>query len=81
MRIVCLIDLIPEEDGSFSAVVLNLPGTGSCGATEEEAMENVKEAILGVIESYKADGREVPWREGCLLSEGKMRTISIRGDT
>ncbi len=29
--------LIPEEQGGYSAIVLNLPGAGSCGDSEEEA--------------------------------------------
>jgi len=59
----CHICLIPEEDGSFSAIVLNLPGAGSCGSTEEEAVQNVREAILGVIESHAAANEEIPWRD------------------
>ena len=54
--------LVQEDDGSFSAIVLNLPGTGSCGNTEEEALKNVREAILGVIESHVEAGEEIPWR-------------------
>ena len=53
--------LIREEDGTYSAVVLNLPGAGSCGPTEDDAVENAKEAVLGVIESHKAAGEDVPW--------------------
>ena len=57
--------LLPEEDGSWSAVVLNLPGIGSCGSTEDEAMENVKEAIHGALEAY--DGVEIPWKDNATL--------------
>jgi predicted RNase H-like HicB family nuclease len=57
----CHVCLIPEEDGAWSAVVLNLPGAGSCGKSEEEALSNVREAILGVIQSYLADGEKIPW--------------------
>lgn len=53
--------VVKEEDGAFSAIVLNLPGAGSCGPTEKEAIENAKEAVLGVIESHRAAGEEVPW--------------------
>jgi predicted RNase H-like HicB family nuclease len=59
----CHICLIPEEDGSFSAIVLNLSGAGSCGDTEEEALKNVREAVLGVIESYTDAGDEIPWED------------------
>jgi predicted RNase H-like HicB family nuclease len=57
----CHVCLIPEDDGSYSAIVLNLPGCGSCGTTEKEAIENVHEAVLGVIESHIEAGEEVPW--------------------
>jgi predicted RNase H-like HicB family nuclease len=59
----CHVGLIREDDGSFSAIVLNLPGAGSCGDTEEEALQNVREAVLGVIESHLDAGEEVPWTD------------------
>jgi predicted RNase H-like HicB family nuclease len=59
----CHVCLIREDDGRFSAIVLNLPGAGSCGGTEEEALENVREAVLGVIESHIAAGEGIPWRD------------------
>lgn len=57
----CHIALMREADGSFSAIVLNLPGAGSCGDTEEDAIAGAGEAVIGVTESYAADGQEVPW--------------------
>lgn len=57
----CLIAMVREEDGTFSALVLNLPGTGSCGSTEVEALKNVREAILGTIESHVEAGEKIPW--------------------
>jgi predicted RNase H-like HicB family nuclease len=59
----CHVRLVKEDDGTFSAIVLNLPGAGSCGDTEEEAILNVREAVCGVIGSYEADGEPVPWRD------------------
>jgi predicted RNase H-like HicB family nuclease len=59
----CHICLIQEDDGTFSAVVLNLPGTGSCGDTEEESLRNVKEAIEGTIASHRAVGEKIPWTD------------------
>jgi antitoxin HicB len=55
--------IIPEEDGRYSAVALNLPGSGSCGDTKAEAIENAKEAVKGVLESYKGSGEPIPWKE------------------
>jgi predicted RNase H-like HicB family nuclease len=59
----CHICLIPEEDGEFSALVLNLPGAGSCGPTEAEAIQNVEESIRGLIEVYKDYGDPIPWKD------------------
>jgi predicted RNase H-like HicB family nuclease len=57
--------LLQEEDGSWSAVVLNLPGIGSCGPTGEEAMNNAIDAIHGALEAY--DGEEIPWKDNTTL--------------
>jgi predicted RNase H-like HicB family nuclease len=57
----CHVCLTRDEDGTFSAIVLNLPGCGSCGVTEEEALDNVREAVLGVVASHVAAGEEIPW--------------------
>jgi len=50
-----------DEDGVYSAVTLNLPGVGSCGETEQEAMANAKDAIREALASY--EGEEIPWRD------------------
>jgi predicted RNase H-like HicB family nuclease len=58
----CHLAILHDEDGAFSAIVLNLPGAGSCGDTEEEAIANAHEAVTGVIQSYIDDGLEIPWQ-------------------
>src|SRR5688572_29923201 len=57
----CHLAIIPDDDGTFSALALNLPGAGSCGDTEHEAIENAREAIAGVLESYIEDREAIPW--------------------
>lgn len=57
----CHICMIRDDVGTVSAIVLNLPGCGSCGDTEEEALQNVREAIAGVIGSYRDEGARIPW--------------------
>lgn len=52
-----------DEGGTYSAVALNLPGAGSCGDTEAEAVENAKEAVTALLESYGDAGTPVPWRD------------------
>ncbi len=39
-----------KETDSFSAICPELPGCTSCGDTEDEAMENVREAIALYLE-------------------------------
>lgn len=58
----CHLAILRDEDSGFSAIVLNLPGAGSCGDTEEEAIVNAHEAVTGVIQSYIDDGLEIPWQ-------------------
>jgi predicted RNase H-like HicB family nuclease len=41
-----------EEEGGYSAQCLELPGCVSEGDTWEEALENIKEAILGYLEAF-----------------------------
>ena len=52
-----------DEDGGYSAVVMNLPGAGSCGLSEHEAIDNATEAARAVIEQYKEDGLDIPWKD------------------
>lgn len=53
--------IIKEDDGGYSAIALNLPGAGSCGDTETEAVDNAIEAIRAVMEVYREHGDDIPW--------------------
>jgi predicted RNase H-like HicB family nuclease len=55
--------VVKDEEGGYSAIALNLPGIGSCGSTEEEAVENAREAIRGALESYRDSGDAIPWKD------------------
>jgi predicted RNase H-like HicB family nuclease len=57
------LSIIRDDAESVSVIVLNLPGTGSCGSTEEEALENVNEAIRGALEAYRESGQSIPWKD------------------
>ena len=50
----------PDEDGVFVATVPALPGCISQGATRDEAVLNVREAIRAYLESLEAHGEPVP---------------------
>ena len=62
------IAIIAEEDG-YSAIVLNLKGCGSCGDSEEEALEQAQDALKEMVRSYRDDGLDVPWRESVTESD------------
>ena len=49
----------PDEDG-YVAEVPSLPGCISQGETRHEALENVREAIAGYLESLDSHGDPVP---------------------
>lgn len=49
-----------DEDGVYVAEVPALPGCISQGQTRSEALENIKEAIAGYVESLQSHGDPVP---------------------
>ena len=49
-----------DEDGLFVVEVPSLPGCVSQGATRSEALENIREAIAGYIESLREHGDPIP---------------------
>lgn len=49
-----------DEDGVFVAEVSALPGCISQGKTRGEAIDNIKDAIAGYLESLAAHGEPVP---------------------
>lgn len=57
----CCVIVSPESDGGFSAYAPQLPGVFSQGETPEEAVANVKEALIGVLNSYMSDKEDIPW--------------------
>ena len=48
------------EDGMFVAEPPSLPGCISQGKTRSEAVENIKDAMQGYIESLREHGEPVP---------------------
>lgn len=48
----CEIALVESEEG-YSASVPELPGCHSQGATEDEALDNIRDAIAGYLEVQK----------------------------
>lgn len=58
----CPVYLWPEE-GGWCVIAARLPGACSQGGTVEEALANITEAITGALESYRDNGKPVPWRD------------------
>jgi predicted RNase H-like HicB family nuclease len=58
MDYVVVIEKAP--DGSYSAYVPDLPGCVTCGDTQEEVRNLIKEAIALHIESLRTHGEPVP---------------------
>lgn len=55
--------LQPERDpafaGYYNATVPALPGCVSSGATKDEALRNIREAMEGYLEDMEAEGEEL----------------------
>lgn len=49
-----------DEDGVFVAQCPTLPGCVSQGKTRQEAIENIKDAIVGYLASLKKHGEPIP---------------------
>ncbi|MBI4287747.1 MAG: type II toxin-antitoxin system HicB family antitoxin [Chloroflexi bacterium] len=52
--------LEPDETGGYVVSCPSLPGCYSQGDTVDEALDNIKEAILLCLEDMEAQGEEVP---------------------
>ena len=50
----------PADDGSFSVYVPDLPGCISSGRSREEAIESIREAIRGHVQTLRELGETVP---------------------
>jgi predicted RNase H-like HicB family nuclease len=51
-----LVRLEPDETGMLVAECPSIPGCISQGRTEAEALENIREAIVGCLETRAAQG-------------------------
>jgi predicted RNase H-like HicB family nuclease len=50
----------PADDGTFSVYVPDLPGCVSTGRTREDALDSIREAIRGHIQTLRELGEPVP---------------------
>ena len=54
------VTLHKEPEGGYVVRCLELPGALSQGETEEEALANVKEAVLTILDMMREQGEPVP---------------------
>ena len=60
--LVCRAAVIKDtESGRFTVLATRLPGCVSEGDTVSEAIENIREAFIGAVESYRELGIDIPW--------------------
>jgi len=62
----------PEFAGYYNARVPALPGCFSYGASKEEALTNIKEAILCYLEDVESHGESVPQDISACLERVKV---------
>ena len=55
-----VVTLTPGEDGYIVAECPSLPGCVSQGKTNEEALQNIKEAIEGILEVRRGMNNPIP---------------------
>jgi predicted RNase H-like HicB family nuclease len=73
-----------EPEGGFSAFTMDLPGAISQGDTIPEAMQNIVEAIEGLIADYRERGAAIPWKENAVRPEDHggecfIRSVLVHG--
>jgi predicted RNase H-like HicB family nuclease len=56
----CRVLIEQDEDGVFVAECPTLPGCVSQGATRDEAVTNIKDAIAGYLESLRRHNEPIP---------------------
>lgn len=72
--------LEPEEDGGYSVHCPALPGCSSQGDTLEEALSNIKEAILGVLEVRREERMPIPRETPEMVTEEIRQILADRAE-
>ena len=69
--------LVPDTDGRLSVLVPALPGCVSVGDTRDEALEHVREAIAGWLETEAEAGRPPPTETPAVIAAGVAQALEI----
>lgn len=67
--------MIPEEDGSWTVDVPDLPGCVTWGKTFDEALEQAQEAITLYVSVLRDQGRPIPAGVGVLAKPTVAVTV------
>jgi predicted RNase H-like HicB family nuclease len=67
--------LIPDNNGSFSAEILEFPGCYAEGGTPDEAMQNLTDVAKSWIEASLEQGQDIPEP---LMNQGYGGKIALR---
>ncbi|OYV92978.1 MAG: hypothetical protein B7Z73_04080 [Planctomycetia bacterium 21-64-5] len=63
--------LVSPEDGGFCVRAADLAGVVSEGDAIEQAVQSIKDAYAGAIESYLEHGDPIPWLSSSERTGGK----------
>ncbi len=72
--------LEPEEDGGYSVHCPALPGCSSQGGSLEEALDNIREAILGVLRVRQDECLPIPKETSETLTEEIRQILAGRAE-
>ena len=72
--------LEPEAEGGYSVHCPALPGCSSQGDTLEEALDNIEEAMLGVLKVIQQAGVPVRKETAELVSEEIRQVLADRAE-
>lgn len=69
------LEFIPEDDGSWTVDVPDLPGCVTWGKTREEAIRNAHDAVLLYVEALRGEGSPIP--HGVALLERPAIAVTV----
>ena len=72
--------LEPEENGGYSVHCPALPGCSSQGDSLEEALDNIKEAIRGVLKVRQEEAVPIPKETPEIITEEIRQILADRAE-
>lgn len=66
------VTLVHDESGEWAATIDALPGCNAHGASPDEALERVADAVAAWVEAAEREGKEVPDPKAALSYSGRL---------